>query len=204
MKFKTILSIVLFIPLAGFLLVTLACLPVPVGDPETAKIDPELTGAWQAIPPEGGDAKNKMLVTMRPYDTHTYFLQFMALEVKEGKEQAVVASYKSWLTSLGGATFLVAEPLDNSDFLTPGAAADRYYWVGKLERAGETATLSALKETSPLLKDIKTREQAETVIKANVNNKDLYETTTMKFKKLGKDGAALVNEIRTKAAGGAK
>jgi hypothetical protein len=197
MKLKTLLSITFFIPLAGILLITLACLPAPVGDPETAKVDPALVGAWQLGITDPA-SKEKGVVTMRALDAKTYFVQYLFLEVKDGKEVVSVLDHKGWLTSLAGATFITCESLDDAAYLVPGEKSDRYYWVAKLERSGDTVTLSPVNESSPLMKDKTTRDQIETVIKANVNNKELY-SQTMTFKKLGKDQLTLLGDLRKKA-----
>ena len=45
---RTLAGIVIFAGLASFLLALMACLKVPVGDPEKSQVDPALSGVWRA------------------------------------------------------------------------------------------------------------------------------------------------------------
>ena len=56
----------------------LACLPVPIGDPEKSRIDPELSGMWVSI------WDDQFVSLFEPYDRRTW-LQTM-FEVNSGKE----------------------------------------------------------------------------------------------------------------------
>ena len=193
---RTLLAIGLFIPLAAILLATFACLPAPVGDPEQAKLDDTLTGAWQLVPSDA--SKDVGVVLVRPMDSHTYFAQYIYLEVKDDKsEKATVLNYRAWLTTLGGATFITCESLDDSKFIDP-ASDTRYYWVAKLDRKGDTVTTLPVNPDLPIVKEAKTREQMEAVVKANLDRKEFYSSNIV-FKKLDKGQLTLVKELRAKA-----
>lgn len=198
---KTLLAIALFIPSVIILLATLACLPAPVGNPDTATLDNALTGAWQAT---AGDPTDTAVALLRPYDAHTWFLQYFISEKKDGKETVGIVNCKAWLANFAGTTFICCESLDNSDFL-PGKTADKTYFVAKLDRTGDKLTLSPVNDSSDLLKDAKTQPQIEAVLKANANNKALYEETNpMTFAKLDKDHLKVVEDLRSKANVGIK
>src|SRR4051812_33856052 len=92
---RTTLGILLFVPLSVVLLASYACLPAPVGEPEKSAVDAKLTGAWQAVKKEGEDADSRIAL-MRPWDAHTYYLQYMATE--KGKDKTSVMHFKAWLT----------------------------------------------------------------------------------------------------------
>ena len=56
----------------------LACMPVPVGDPEKSRIDPELSGVWAV----SGEGNSGPVYFLRPYDKRTWLI--WATEVEEG------------------------------------------------------------------------------------------------------------------------
>ena len=199
-NFKTLLAIALFIPSAVALLVTVACLPAPVGNPDTAKLDDALTGAWQAAPEPG--KTDTAVALLRPYDAHTWFLQYLATDKKDGKETVGILNCKAWLATFGTTTFICCESLDNADFL-PGVEKDKTYFLAKLDRQGNKLTLSPVNDSSELLKNAKTQDAIEAVLKANANNKDLY-ADPITFNKLDKDHLQIVNELRSKANLGIK
>ncbi len=118
----------------------LGCLPVPIGDPEKSRIDPELNGMWLM---DGGDS-DPAVTLFEPYDKRTWLIsQFPIAEnvescdwdddvVVEGEDEEEknydymiryfeahgadcfggerVAHYKAWRTKLGGRWFMTWEP----------------------------------------------------------------------------------------------
>ncbi len=61
----------------------LGCLPVPIGDPEKSRIDPELNGMWLMIGPGDGPA----VTLFEPYDKRTWLIsQFHISTSKESCE----------------------------------------------------------------------------------------------------------------------
>jgi len=187
---RTILGVLLFLPLAAVLLVTFACLPAPVGDPEQSKVDPALNGAWSAQKDD-----DKLLVLVRPWDARTYFIQYMENKKKDGKDENQGLHFKAWLTTLGGQSFIVCEPIDRFDFV-PGFLDqnDKPFWiVGRVEVGTDSMTFRMVNSDSPLMKDLSTREQLEAAITANVDKNELY-SDAITFKKLGKDDAAAIHD----------
>jgi hypothetical protein len=194
---RTLGGIALFIPLAAVLLVTFACLPAPIGDPDTSKVDEAFTGAWELVSQgknaaPAGDATSVAL--LRPWDKHTYFLTYMSIGKNDDKCPKIEqAHFKTWLTTLGDATFVVAEPADNIDYAFPDEKAEHVWIVGKVVLKDDTITFRLVKDDSAIMKDLKTHDQIEGAIKANVNNDELY-GDAMKFKKMGKDQAKTVED----------
>jgi hypothetical protein len=180
---RTVLGVVLFVPIAALLLTMFACLPAPVGDPENSKVDPILTGAWQGTDPDGGAE----LVLVRPWDSHTYFVQYMVQSKKDGKEENRLSHYKAWLTSLGGSTFMTFEPLEHFDYIAKDDNDKAWWLVARIQPTAGTIAFRPISPDSPLVKDLDTREKLEAAITANVGKDELY-GKEMKFDKLGKDG----------------
>ena len=193
---RTRLGVMLAIPLGMLLLFMSACLPAPVGDPEKSTVDPALNGAWT-----GEDATNKVLVLIRPWDTHTYFLQYFSVDKKPGGTDNGQINCKSWLTTLGGKTFIVSEPLQTYEYV-PGAGAkpDRYWIVGKVERDHNAMTFRMINPDSEFVKGLTTREQLESAITANAGKDDLF-NAPMVFKKVDKENAAILDDTLKKFYG---
>jgi len=112
----------------------LACLPVPIGDPEKSRIDPELSGVWI-------DPNEPMMVLIEPYDKRTWLVTIAEYDLDAEicpAEQADdedaemdydtlinriapsegeclvfderLGSYKAWRTQLGRHQFMTWEP----------------------------------------------------------------------------------------------
>lgn len=114
-------------------LALLACIRFPVGDPETSRIDPELSGVWI-----GAERDETYLLVFRPFDARTYLvtlLQTTGEQSPDAQASAAASSdapptdallarmlddthapdgagaYKAWLTPMGGRRLLCMEPL---------------------------------------------------------------------------------------------
>lgn len=122
------LTAVLIIP---FVIGLLACIPVPIGDPEKSRVDDEITGAWFVR--EGEDAYVHLF---EPYDKRTWLVTKIELEIdfgelcyepeeepesydeimavlrdlgKECLGNGEKAFYKAWTKALGDTTFMTWE-----------------------------------------------------------------------------------------------
>ena len=111
----------------------LACMPVPIGDPERSRIDPLMSG-WWALEIEGSAG----VAVFRPYDKRTWLVFVVPLEKgklagiddfdletagdvitvlrantagTEGVVAGAPSVYKAWLTRLGGERFMTWEPV---------------------------------------------------------------------------------------------
>jgi hypothetical protein len=135
----------------------LACMPVPIGDPEHSRIDPELSGLWVM---DSGDAVD--LYLFHSYDKRSWLVVGAHLEEGseaeiddlpvESAEEALAALrkhpigedgitststivFKAWLTKLGGEQFMTWEPIGemNSD----GSFTPDFWYVFKLVKDPE-------------------------------------------------------------------
>ncbi len=194
-KKRTLVGVLLFVPLAALLLATFACLPAPIGDPETASVDQALVGAWRSVPAEGSSDDEGALVILRPWDKHTYYLQYLATRGKGADMSAEAVNYKAWLVKFGDVTFICCEALDNKDFMAPGMDADHYWWAAKIEPKDDTVVVTPLKDGEGPLKDLKTQAEIEAVLKADPNAPALYDKS-LTFKKLSKEELSQVDDVR--------
>jgi hypothetical protein len=185
---------------AGLLpvVLTLACIPVPIGDAETSAIDPGLSGAWVA-----GNQQDIELWILRPYDRRTWLVTGLAARDTAGHAEAVVptterqadgpaallarmldqqsdlddiALYKAWLTVLGGRRFLCLEPLtaidDTRRFEPPSWLVMRADALGP-----DVMALRAPVQTSPW-DAVKSREEAEELLRSHADRDEFFDSAS--------------------------
>jgi len=136
----------------------LACMPVPIGDPESSRIDPDVTGVWIM----DGDESSVAAYVFRPYDKRTWLL--IGAEISPGEEfvgdeleiqsaqDAIIALetysigsegltststivYKAWLAKLGGEQFMTWEPVGG--FNGDGSFTPEYWFVFKVHKTSD-------------------------------------------------------------------
>ena len=130
----------------------LACMPVPIGDPDRSRIDPDLTGPW--IMDTGGEFN---LYLFQPYDRRTWLVvgaqfeegseaEFDGLDLEsaddvlaalrtypigeDGITSKTTILFKAWLTKLGGEQFMTWEPLGG--IRDDGSLTAQYWFVFKV------------------------------------------------------------------------
>jgi hypothetical protein len=191
-RIRSIAGLLLAIALLPALLAVLACLPTPIGDPEQARVDPAMSGAWLVRQEDGIG-----LLILEPFDKRCYLATWIELDwkspPKEGDpppepvkaedlgsdklEAGGIMITKAWLTSLGGETLMCWEPklvLDEERGMRPG------FWYGwKVDFDGEDQlVLSLIDPDHAALKDLDedtaTRQQVEELIGKHVNDPKLY------------------------------
>ena len=172
----------------------LACMPVPIGDPERSRIDPEITGVW-AWPGDGPMAfyafepydKRTWLVTSVPleegaqadfsdYDLERYEDVVKLMESEPVGEDGATASgtiiYKAWRTKLGGEWFLTWEPkgvFDEADF------RPEVWMVFRIDKPDADTLDLYMVGSDKLFEGVaETRRAYERVIKKNARNPELY------------------------------
>ena len=178
----------------------LACMPVPIGDPERSRVDPDLTGVWAVL---SGDASadDAGFYVFEPYDKRTWLIVgsglvagddsdlsdydlstyagFVELAASEDVDEdhvyiEAIALYKAWVKKLGGELFMTWEPklvLDN------GIPEPEVWLVYRIIKEGpDSFRMRLVNGDSPLFKDVKeTRRAYERVIRKNVHNEELYD-----------------------------
>ena len=136
----------------------LACMPVPIGNPERSRIDPDITGSW--IMEDGSDAD---LYLYQPFDKRSWLVvgaqiekgseaEIDELEI-ESAEDALAAlrkypagaagitststiAFKVWLTKLGGEVFMTWEPVGGMN--RDGSFTPEYWFVFKVVKETES------------------------------------------------------------------
>ena len=174
--------------------------PVPVGDPEKSRIDPALSGVWNWRDADGGH----MIMVLDPYDKHTWLLSLIELgSIPEGESGAPanpgaddsatampaqpafsaanadrlkvtgMSLYKCWLTGIKGETFMTWESKTLSKTL-PGMVPETW-WVLRVRKNGaDTFYLDSFDYAIDGLDEVKTRKQAEQIIRRHVNDPGFF------------------------------
>jgi len=122
---RTIAGFAIFAGLGLFLLALMACLKVPVGNPEESRIDPALSGVWRV---ESMVESSDALWIIEPWDARTWTLTTLSAKEDESADDAAatipgdaltqiqsrglerVDNYKAWLATFSGVRFIVLEP----------------------------------------------------------------------------------------------
>lgn len=182
----------------------LACMPVPIGNPERSRIDPAITGVWLSL--DGDPA----FYVFEPYDKRTWLVTGIPLEEgadadfsgydfesyddvarlmeteKVGADGATatgVAIYKAWVTKLGSAWFMVWEPktrISEENFQSD------YWWVMRFDKpVGDVIELSLVDGEDEVFKDVEeTRRAYERVLKKNLDNEDLFSDEVIRMQRV--------------------
>ena len=154
----------------------LACMPVPVGDPERSRIDPGLSGVW-AMTEDGAEGGSYLF---RPYDKRTWLVVGV-----EASGPGTAQVYKAWVTKLGGEQFLNWEQAGG--FKKDGSVQSEYWYVFRVEKNGaDEVILHMLDYEFSGFEDLPSpdgydgnyvkdqRRSFERVIRKNVGNEDMY------------------------------
>lgn len=203
------LAAVMLLPL---LLGVLACIPVPVGDPEKSRIDPALSGVWLTAVDE-----EVPLMVLDPYDKRTWLVSWFTLEnessietaqdessdaAKQTQSESVIellrqerlkikkfALYKGWLTLIEEERFLTLEP----KFFEPGTTPEAWYvfWV-RLD--DEHQLHLAFLGGNVGLDKVETSAQAEEIIRLNLDNSEMFDDPWV-YQKVSEDDLEIVHEF---------
>lgn len=131
---RTLIGGLMMLAIIPIFAALLACMPVPIGDPDRSRIDPRMSGFWLMDDNDGEAA----LYLFRPYDKRTWLV--IGLDILAGGNAefedpdlgsagdiiAVLrahpvgawgliaespAVYKAWLAKIGGRRFMTWEPI---------------------------------------------------------------------------------------------
>jgi len=203
-------GLLMFIIMAPFLICVLACLDAPIGDPETSRVDPKLTGVWL-----GKIEDDLTLLVLQPFDKRTYLVGWFwpesDVDAEEGENPEKKAPkkdganeddakpkgvetklnqinlkrgtiFKGWLTTIGGHQFMCWEPRFVVDTKEGGMKTEEW-WGFKviLEKNRLTLALVDARKAGETTKEI------EKFIKANyLDNKKFKDKDLWHFKKIDK------------------
>ena len=169
---------VLMLAIIPIIVGLLACMPVPVGDPERSRIDPELSGVWAMT----DDGEDDGYYLFRPWDKRTWLV--VGAE-DSGEVLKPAAVYKAWLAKLGGEKFMTWEMAGGVD--TKGNFIPEYWFVFRVEKDGaDLVKLHMLDYEYEGFKDFPDpdkyegnfgkdmRRQFERVIRKNVDDEEMY------------------------------
>jgi len=181
----------------------LACMPVPIGNPERSRVDPELSGLWTFH----GDDEEIYVILLEPYDKRTWLglmieptldSENMPAEFDTSTYEGLVAAmrdeaagyslisadevllYKIWLTKLGGEQFMVWQPkgfFEDSEF----GADYAYNW--HLQKTNDSRfELNFLADDHPAIKDVmEDKKLLERAIRKHASDPELYDEDTYFF-----------------------
>ena len=196
-------GLLLTLALIPLLLGVLACfeLPVPVGDPEKSRIDPAMSGIWIG---HMDDSNEAIIMVLDPYDKRTWLLSFIELDTGQDPEPAEASDagvkepepatsplrflhpgyehpikidefsfFKSWLTKIKGVTFITWESKNLSDTL-PEMVPDSWLVFRVRQSGDELLYLDVFDPEADGLDKVKTRKEAEKIIRRHVNAPEFY------------------------------
>jgi len=175
---RSVTGAVLMLAIIPVIVGLLACMPVPVGDPERSRVDDELNGIWVLTE----DGKIDGYYLFRPWDKRTWLVLGVG---HEGDEVEPVAVYKAWLKKLGGETFMSWEMAGGMQ--DDGSFLPDYWLVFRVEKDGaRTVNLHMLEMEYDGFEDFPSpegydgnyakdmRRKFERVIRKNVDDAGLY------------------------------
>lgn len=193
----------------------LACMPVPIGDPERSRIDPGITGVWVVL-----DGTDSSFFAFEPYDKRTWlltgvpidagdeadpgdfeledysdlaeFIDGVAVAGSDGLTAGKIANYKVWRTRLGGEWFMTWEPktvFDNDSF------SPEVWFVFRLERPDEDTLILTMLDDDLFDGVEETRRAYERVIKRNAGNEALYSEEVLRLLRVQPAHLALFRQI---------
>jgi hypothetical protein len=213
------LALVLIPIFAGLL----ACMPVPIGNPERSKVDPELSGLWTFH----GDDEEIYVIMLEPYDKRTWLgimveptidYEKMPAEYDTDTYEGLVAAmsdgtagnslvtgdevllYKIWLTKLGGERFMVWQPkghFEDSEFGTD------YALNWHLRKTNDSRfELNFIAGDHPAIKDVmEDKKLLERAIRKHASDPELYDEETYVFTRVNSSDEDLFNGLFSDVVG---
>ncbi len=198
----------------------LACMPehVPLGNPDRARIDPDLSGIWFV---SGGDEFGSIAI-LEAWDKHTWALSNFVveegsdadlsdydLEAYDGFVEALenepldstgleiggMLSYKTWLSRMSGEYFMTLEMrgLVHEDGSTDPLFTMDYRIINK---TADEFSLKLLNEEYEALKEAPATTRAwEKVIRRNMDDDDLYTDGVTRFQRVRPEHIELIGGI---------
>lgn len=191
-RHRSLLGIAFAVILVPVLVGLAACLPVPIGDPERSRIDPDMTGIWTNLESEPS------VTLFEPYDKRTWLVTSVGTDAAEScaladkpadyeelitwleEEQCASADqatiYKAWRSKHGKHWFLTMEPMAILDEDKDNPFDEGVWFVYAIKKA--SADAFELKLIDPEFEDFKRlpekRRAYEKIIRRHASNEDMY------------------------------
>lgn len=163
-NFRSVSGAILMLAIIPIFAGLLACMPVPIGDPEKARIDPDINGVWvlemddelnglyhfqpfdrrawilTGVPlEEGPDYEGENFDLEEDFDLETADDVFQLLDTVGVGDDGVTATstiiYKAWLTKLGKHTFMNWEM--TTAFNEDGDFPEAFWFVFRVDKVDE-------------------------------------------------------------------
>jgi len=157
-QIRSIIGAVLMLAVIPIFAGLLACMPVPIGDPERSSVDPDITGVWSASAAD----EEAALYLFRPYDDRTWLV--LGTTISEGADYegelpdiethgdvtrvlsdepigdaGITATtpvvFKVWRSRIRGVWFMTWEPVGG--IRDDGSFTAEYWFVFRLEKSGK-------------------------------------------------------------------
>ncbi|MBT8067992.1 MAG: hypothetical protein KJO09_12195 [Gammaproteobacteria bacterium] len=215
---RSISGAVLMLAMVPAIIGLLACLPVPIGDPERSRVDPDITGVWSWV-----DGNDIAFYAFHPYDRRTWLLTGVALEEgggadlskydvktasglqqlienetvgEEGATANDVVLYKAWRTKLGGEWFMTWEglfPHAEEEFVP------EHWFVFRIQKTdANTLDLYMIDGEDDRFDEVKkTRRTYERVIKKHARDPDLFSDEPLRLRKVAPEHREFVEDLAT-------
>ena len=204
---RTWLGIAIAILLVPVVMGLAACLPVPIGDPERSRLDPDLTGIWVGF--------GRGVTFFEPYDKRTWLVTsveidaaaecmprgtednydrlvaWLAEEQCASADEAVI--FKAWRSKHGKHWFLTMEPMAMVEDDSDDPFTQDFWFVYRIDK--KDADTFELRLIDPDFKGFAgisgTRRAYEKVIRKHAMDDDLYIDDTALFERVEKEHISL-------------
>jgi len=189
-KLRSATGAVLMLMIIPTIVGLLACMPVPIGDPERSRVDPTISGVWTTTETSADLA----FYAFEPYDKRTWLLTGMPLAKSGDAAATKVALYKAWTVKLAGERFMTWEP----KAMFENAAFEPEVWfVFRVERRDDnTLDLYLVNSDAELFKEVaETRRAYERVIRKNVKDPSLYSEEPIRMLRLKPEQRELFEDL---------
>jgi len=148
--------------------ILVGCLPFPLGDPQKSKVDPKLAGHWMSE-----DSDRPMIVSVYPFDDHTYVVESREYQKDNGALQRQNHTvWRGWLSEIKGKTFLTLDPL--VQHLPSTEDAKKVYPLLRIQFEGEKIRIRRVNEDFEAMKQVKSAQEEQDLIAKEIDNPSLY------------------------------
>lgn len=211
---RSICGATLMLAIIPMLAGLLACIPehVPLGNPDKARINPDMSGIWYA---GNSDELIGAVVVLQPWDKRTWLVTNVIVELQQedtagsadigtydglvewistrlGKDHDAALgalTFKGWTWKLGGELFFIWEVRGVLNDASKGGDDILKPWFAWDYRivnlSGDTLEMGQINAESPLLEGVaKTRRDWERVVRKHANNAALYAERTAVFRRV--------------------